>query len=550
MVDSIAVLPPGWRAMDDNGDPFPDAVLSFFNAGTTDTRTVYSDSNLSTSLGVAVACDSGGTPVTSGNAPTLIYTGSTAYKIVISSAIAGYSLTYDNVLGALDTSSFLTSAAVADQEIVPVSGNRAVTAADKGKLLNVNCTAGSITLTFDDAATLGSGFHVGIRHAGTANQVKIAGDGADTFALPGVAPTQFSLTGLGQSLWITCDGTNFKTHSETPPLISGNNGVIVIADRLSTPPGAPNGGQRFIVGASPTGAWSSFAQHDIAEADGFGTWFKYTPAASCGWIAYVQDEAEFYAFRGADWFSMGAASSVNGLVIRNNAATPTTQIDVTCAEARIGAVRAGAVSVTINGAATGANALDTGTLANNTWYYVHLINDGTTTAALLSLSATSPTMPAGYIYSYRIGAVRTGGSATFLRTIQRGNAAQYEVITSSTTPNLRIAATGAAGSTTVPTWAAIALATFIPTNVATHVSAVVAAPNNGAAVMVAPNNDYGAYNSTTNPPPVVIGASSGVDARCVSFTLVLEEANIYWATPGAAGHFIAILGWADAVNAS
>jgi hypothetical protein len=159
-------------------------------------------------------------------------------------------------------------------------------------------------------------------------------------------------------------------------------------------------------------------------------------------------------------------------------------------------------------------------------------------------------MPAGYIYSSRIGAVRTGGSATFLRTIQRGNAAQYEVITSSTTPNLRIAATGAAGSTTVPTWAAIALATFIPTNVATHVSAVVASPNNGAAVMVAPNNDYGAYNSTTNPPPVVIGASSGVDARCVSFTLVLEEANIYWATPGTTGHFIAILGWADAVNAS
>ena len=45
----------------------------------------------------------------------------------------------------------------------------------------MNCTAGALTATFADAASLGDGFFVTIRHAGTANQIKIIGDGVDTF---------------------------------------------------------------------------------------------------------------------------------------------------------------------------------------------------------------------------------------------------------------------------------------------------------------------------------------------------------------------------------
>lgn len=309
MVDSIAVLNPGWRALDDNGDPFSDAVLSFFNAGTSDERTVYSDSDLSTSLGSTVDCDSAGTPISSVNNPTLIYTGSTEYKLTISSATAGFSRTFDNVLGALDTSSFLTEAAVADRSVVTTSSNRAVTVADKGKIIDVTCSGGDITLTFDDAATLGDGFYVSVRHNGTANQVPITGDGSDTFGIPGANVTGFSLTGRGQGCTITCDATNFKTDAWTAPLISGNTGVILVADRLSTPPGSPEAGARYIVGSSPTGAWSGFAEYDIAEADGFGNWFNYTPATDAGWIAYVQDEDTHYAFRGTAWGVLLTAAS-------------------------------------------------------------------------------------------------------------------------------------------------------------------------------------------------------------------------------------------------
>jgi hypothetical protein len=312
MVDSVAILPPGWRALDANGDPFTDAVLSFFDAGTSDTLEVFSDSGLSTSLGVTVDCNSGGEPVTSGNVPTLIYTGTDPYKITISSTIGGFTRTFDNVKGALDTSTFLTEAAVADQSVVNISANRSITAADKGKLINVNCSGGALTMTFADAATLGDGFFVGIRHAGTANQVKITGDGTDTFAIPGASPIGFSLTGLGHTVWIACDGTNFKIHSECPPLIGGTIGVIVIADRLSTPPGSPTPGARYIIGSSPLSDWSGFAEHDIAEADGFGTWFVYTPSADCGWITYVQDENLYYRFIASAWVAENASDTAPG----------------------------------------------------------------------------------------------------------------------------------------------------------------------------------------------------------------------------------------------
>jgi hypothetical protein len=57
--------------------------------------------------------------------------------------------------------------------------------------------------------------------------------------------------------------------------------------------------------------------------------------------------------------------------------------------------------------ASGANGLDTGAAANNTWYSVWVIAkaDGSV-ASLLSLSSTAPTMPATYIYKRRVGWTR------------------------------------------------------------------------------------------------------------------------------------------------
>lgn len=219
MVDSISIIGPGWRATNSSGQIITDGVLEFFDAGTSNARTVYSDSSLSTSLGTTVDCNSGGYPVTSGNVRTLIYTGNTAYKVLLTSdAVGGTVWEHDNVLGALDTSGFLTEAEVADQSVVNISANRNITSADKGKLINMNCSGGTLAATLADASTLGDGFFVGIRHDGTANAITITGDGSDTFGIAGENVTSFSLIGRGHSIWIACDGVNFKTHSEMLPI--------------------------------------------------------------------------------------------------------------------------------------------------------------------------------------------------------------------------------------------------------------------------------------------------------------------------------------------
>ena len=247
MVDSIQILDAGWRATDSNDNVITDGILEFFDAGTNNARIVYSDFGLSVSLGTTVSCNSAGYPVSSGNAKTLIYTGITPYKIRLTSALIGGTVfEFDNVLGALDTSIFLLSGAVSDQSVVSISTDLAIAAIHKGHLINANCTGGTITMTLDAATTLGDGFFVGIRHAGTANQVKVTGNGFDTFGLPGVTVTAFALTGFGQTVWITCDGTKFLNGSSTPALIGNTTGVIAIVDRLSAPPASPNPGDRYI----------------------------------------------------------------------------------------------------------------------------------------------------------------------------------------------------------------------------------------------------------------------------------------------------------------
>jgi hypothetical protein len=107
---------------------------------------------------------------------------------------------------------------------------------------------------------------------------------------------------------VSCDATNFKTDAWTEPLISGNTGIITAVSQASTPPGSPQAGDRHIVGSSPTGAWSGFAENDIAEADGFGNWFNRTPPTDAGWLAYLQDDNRFLSFMASAWSIPGKVS--------------------------------------------------------------------------------------------------------------------------------------------------------------------------------------------------------------------------------------------------
>jgi hypothetical protein len=70
------------------------------------------------------------------------------------------------------------------------------------------------------------------------------------------------------------------------------------------------------------------------------------------------------------------------------------------------------------GTATGG--LDTGTIANSTWYHFYVIRrpDTSVVDVVFSLSATSPTLPTNYTQFRRIGSGRTNGSGQWTSFVQ------------------------------------------------------------------------------------------------------------------------------------
>lgn len=77
---------------------------------------------------------------------------------------------------------------------------------------------------------------------------------------------------------------------------------------------------------------------------------------------------------------------------------------------------------------SGNGSLDTGSIANSTWYHAFLIRrtDTGVVDVLISLSPTSPTLPANYTQFRRIGSLRTNGSAQWVRFFQDGDLFQWE----------------------------------------------------------------------------------------------------------------------------
>ena len=73
---------------------------------------------------------------------------------------------------------------------------------------------------------------------------------------------------------------------------------------LSAPPGSPADGQVHILGASPTGAWSTFAQNDVVLWRS-GTWYRFAPFL--GWLKQVGTEVR--RFDGTAWVVVTGGSS-------------------------------------------------------------------------------------------------------------------------------------------------------------------------------------------------------------------------------------------------
>ena len=208
------------------------------------------------------------------------------------------------------------------------------------------------------------------------------------------------------------------------------------------------------------------------------------------------------------------------------------------------------VNATASFSTAGAGGLDIGAANSqlaSTWYSVWVIGNGVATSTLLSLSATSPTMPAGYTHRARVGWVRTDATANKypLNFIQVGRRAQYRVGTGTNVTVLPVMANAAAS---VALWTAIAINSYVPpTAGAVDVGCISQSSASQLAwCYVVPNNSY--PTTITATMPAMIGSGSfNSSVTAVKTLMTLEGSNIYWGTLTSGGSTMGVYcaGWED-----
>ena len=297
---SLPILQPGVRVTDANGNPVSGAKLKFFSAGTTTPLTVYSDADGLSALGSTVYADDGGYPVTSSGSSTktLVYSTAEELKVVITDADDVVIATHDNVTGSIPTPS-ATTTALPTVPVVSKSSDYTVVSGDRGKLINVNPTGGTVEIALPSAVTVGDNWTIGVRHSGptTTNKVVVRSSGTQTIAGPGQS-TQAAIVlhGLGNTVWLVSDGAGWNISSEVPAYMTGQAAYTSVVGRRTATPVNPDIGSRYIISGTPTGTWLtlSYAEDDLVEYIGNATWIKY-PLRD-GLLARVVDEQVTYAY--------------------------------------------------------------------------------------------------------------------------------------------------------------------------------------------------------------------------------------------------------------
>jgi len=143
-------------------------------------------------------------------------------------------------------------------------------------------------------------------------------------------------------------------------------------------------------------------------------------------------------------------NSVCGLRAYCNSTNPSYQIDIEAGCCRNNSVSCTIVlsaGTTVDLTQSGANGLDTGSEAADTWYAIYVIGDtsgANSTAGLLSADGESPTLPSGYNVFRRIGWARNNSSSNLIRFIQTGHSRERSVWYDEGKSNLKVLDGGSA----------------------------------------------------------------------------------------------------------
>ncbi len=347
----------GFRATDSDDNPLAGGTARYYAAGTTTPKAVYSDFAASVSLGSIVNLNSAGLPVSGSNVPVIVYPGSGSYRVRYYDAdgVLVPGMDFDGIPGKdVEVEAATTGLPTTPVSSLTTSGTHTVD--DRGKLFNCNPTGGSFARTLPSAVTAGDNFRIGFRHSGSANQVAILAPGTQNIRGQRVGKS-FPLVGMGEAIWLVSDGSDWIVDSYSPPFRKATGPYWIVLDRLTAPPANPDAGARYLVNGTPTGSWSTlgFAEHDIAEADGNGSWIRHTPEP--GWQAFDVDEEVSLVFRNDQWenFQVDPGTSVlSTFVVQDQKSSGTAGGDATTS-AWTTAVLNTSITNTIDGASLASN---------------------------------------------------------------------------------------------------------------------------------------------------------------------------------------------------
>lgn len=301
MTDSIAVFDPGYQLTKD-GVVISGGSIEFYDAITLAPLVVYSNSSLTTALGVSVITDSSGFPSTAGN-KVMIWTGVGAYKIVAKDS-AGVTLwSFPSVKGAVDTSSFITStSSTVTYTVTPVTTAGVWVADDvAGKVFELNASGGDFTRTLPLASTT-TGVPFDFAYSGTSGIATLLAQGSDKIQIDGIDAARKALLfqSKADSVRLISNGVDYRAFflSKTRKHLS-----FAVDDQRTAPAASPVAGSYYGINGAPTGAFSTAgaAASDIVMYDGQGNYQIYRPTLSCGWTMYDRTLQQWYVFRGASW---------------------------------------------------------------------------------------------------------------------------------------------------------------------------------------------------------------------------------------------------------
>ncbi|MGK3121147.1 phage tail-collar fiber domain-containing protein [Pseudomonas corrugata] len=273
-----------------------------------------------------------------------------------------------------------------------------------------------------------------------------------TAALAGKAAKSTSLAGYGIVDAYTKGEQDVARAVANVDTLRINGSYFVVAGTLGTLP-IPGllGTLLHQERGSSNGRWQLFSG---SNGRLYYRWASYGDGAWSAWDPMVTESTY-------DSLATSTAGYLYGLTMANQAAAPTTTVTVSPGVARstgndatitLPASMAGVLQTAGAWAAvSGGNKLDTGARAANAWYHLFVIkkaSDGTGNL-LFSLSASAPTLPAGYGSFRRIGAVKTDGSGNIIPFINVGREFYFSTAMKDVASSTPASSTGSAGSATL-----------------------------------------------------------------------------------------------------